>query len=399
MRVSGPSRTRSRTALALGLSALAHFLFVVWLLRQPPTMLPSPELDRAAVLDVEIRSAPAAREPTTAPPVEDRVVPVHRGAAKQGATAKQATARGPEIGASATTQRVAEDVPRRLDLSVPAPYLPHLPGERDDLEGGRTFRADPRAKGRPPGELAAEAQARIDGWFEDDAAERRVQDGLVDPWFAKLKKRFEHDASQPRVVPEHVLARVGPALVDSYFEEMRRYGATGSPRAAPAGRGSSLPAFGGTGVNDQLGMTLDPGSAPVNALGPIGEKLSLVAVVDLRQEADGSLLSAEIVVRSGDADFDRYVLDVIPKSLALVSPPPDAGLGMHEKGSHTVWEFAGRLAFARDLREVNLARDGWYFVPAAILGGLKFDEVSGYVAAADLLHPYYKCAVRLLRVY
>jgi hypothetical protein len=167
----------------------------------------------------------------------------------------------------------------------------------------------------------------------------------------------------------------------------------------PSTGGVSLPAFTGTGVNDQLGMTLDPANAPVNALEPIGEKLSLVAVVDLRQEPDGSLLSAQIVVRSGNADFDRYVLDVIPKSMEMVSAPPDAGFGFHEYGSHSVWEFAGRLTFRRDLKEVNLARDGWYFVPAAIIGGLKFDETSGYIAAADLLHPYYKCSVRLLRLY
>jgi len=238
-------------------------------------------------------------------------------------------------------------------------------------------------KGRPPGEQAAEAEARIGGWLEDEAAERRVADGRVDPWFGALKKRFEHDASQLRVVPHAVIARVGSALVDHYVQQMQRYGATGNPDPAPSGRGSGLP--------------LNPADAPINALDATGERLSLVAVVDLRQEEDGSLVSAQIVVRSGDGDFDRYVLDIIPKSVELVSPPPDAGFGLHAKGSHTVWEFAGRLTFARDVHELNLSRDGWYFLPAAILGGISFDESSGYVGV--MVQPYYKCQVRLLRVY
>jgi hypothetical protein len=90
-------------------------------------------------------------------------------------------------------------------------------------------------------------------------------------------------------------------------------------------------------------------------------------------------------------------LDIIPKSIEAVPGPPDAGFGLHEKGSHTVWEFAGRLTFARDLREINLARDGWYFVPASLLGGFSFDETTGYVGV--LVNAYYKCKVRLLRVY
>ncbi len=405
---SRPSRPERRGTLALALSALAHALVAVWLITRPAPLPPSAlDVQRPPAMDIEIRTTATAKPaPLPTPPAV--VAPAHKVASKRAAPSRATPATGPQgaPGGAERSPTVAEDVPHQLDLSMPKVLLPHLAGELDDLEGGHTFHEDPRAKGRPAAELAAEAQGRIEGWFVDDAAERRVADGLVDPWFAKLKKRFEHDGSKPQIVPQHVFASMESTMLKSYVSSMQRYGATGSPNASPITGGTSLPPFAGFGVNAGAlmgasaaqGMVLDPASAPINTLGSAADSLSLVAVVDLNTEADGSLVSAQIVVRSGDADFDRYVLNVIPKSMEMVDPPPDAGLGLHEKGSHTVWEFAGRLTFSRDVSDINWARDGWYFVPASILG-LQFDETSGYVAAADLLHPYYKCQVRLLRVY
>jgi hypothetical protein len=390
-----PRRDGRRSAIALVLSAGLHLAFATWLITKVPTPPQLPEIERPPELDVEIVRPPELEpEPERAPPAapvpegadQHRTRRVHRTASHEATAAAQVP------GAGGTE----EDVPHRAHLELPEVLLPHLAGELDDLEGGHTFHQDPRAGGRPNAEKMAEAHSRIETWFEDDAAERHVEEGLVDPWFGELKKRFEHDATEPKIAPQGVLTKVGSALVEQYLADMRRFGASGNPNAAPPVDRPAIFPSGATGISEELGK-LDPNSAPISAFERIGQGLSLVAVVDLRQDTDGSLLSAEIIVRSGSADFDRYVLDIIPKSMEMVSPPPDAGLGFHTKGSHTVWEFAGRLMFARDLRELNLARDGWYFLPMNLLSGIHFDEVTGYVGM--LVNPYYKCQVRLLRVY
>jgi hypothetical protein len=399
-----PSKNRRRSALALGLSALVHLGLAVWLLTRPPTVPQWPQVERPPALEVEIAYAPEKAKPpvTSVPPpaATSGAVEVRRrvrggsGGTKSESTAKAQVGTVAPSGTSDSNGPIA-DVPERHRFQLPEVLLPHLAGDLDDLEGGHTFREDPRAHGRSNKEKAAEAERRIDGWLEDAEAEHRVDVGLVDPWFAKLKKRFEHDAAEPRTVPEHVLAKVGSALVKQYVEGASRYGASGNP-GNPSPGGSSVLSFTGTGVNDQFPMPVPPSLGSGGGEGPFSE-LSLVTVVDLHQDPDGSLLSAQIVVRSGDPAFDRYVLDIIPKSMEMVDPPPDAGLGFHDKGSHTVWEFAGRLTFMRDVKDMNLSRDGWYFLPAALIGGVKFDEVSGYVGMA--VSPYYKCQVRLLRMY
>jgi hypothetical protein len=380
--------------VALALSAALHLTFAAWLLTRVPTPPRLPEIERPPELDVEI-VRPIAPEPTApAPPVMP--VPAAGGQHQTHRAHRGAIPKSVAAGETPGVSGVEEDVPRRAHLEPPEVLLPHLAGDLDDLEGGHTFHQDPRARGRSNAEKMAEAQSRIDAWVEDDAAEQRVQHGLVDPWFGELKKRFEHDVTEPKIAPQGVISKVGSALVEQYLADMRRFGASGNPNAAPPVDRPAVFPSGATGISEELGM-LDPASAPISAFERIGQGLSLVAVVDLRQDSDGSLLSAEIVVRSGSADFDRYVLDIIPRSMEMVSPPPDAGLGFHAKGSHTVWEFAGKLMFTRDLKELNLARDGWYFLPMNVLSGIHFDEVTGYVGM--LVNPYYKCQVRLLRVY
>jgi hypothetical protein len=405
MRRREPDRDRGRSLFALGLSALFHLALAVWLLTRSPLVPRLPEIERLPVLDVEITGTAAPGVPPALVPGAPAVRPAPAHPKKGSAVSAKSKSSKPSgapsgahvaSGVAGGSEGTVDEVPRRLRLEIPEVLLPHLAGELDDLEGGHTFREDPRVRGRSDREKAVEAESRIQGWLEDDAAERRVADGRVDPWFGTLRRRFEHDATEPKIAPQGMLAKVGAALVEQYLEDMHRFGATGNPNAAPPPDRPAVFPSGATGVSDQLGM-LDPANAPINAFGRIGQKLSLVAVVDLRQDADGSLLSAEIVVRSGNADFDRYVLDLIPKSMERVPPPPDAGLGFHAKGSHSVWEFAGRLTFARDLRELNLQRDGWYFLPLSVVSGINFDETTGYIGM--MVNPYYKCQVRLLRVY
>jgi hypothetical protein len=389
-----PRRDGRRSAIALALSAGLHLAFAAWLISRVPTPPQLPEIERPPGLDVEIVRPPELEPSTPAAPAvpapagggQHRAHRTHGAASQE--TAMPATPAAP--------RGVEDDVPHGAHLELPEILLPHLAGDLADLEGGHTFHQDPRAGGRSNAEKMAEAHARIETWFEDDAAEQHVKEGLVDPWFGELKRRFEHDATEPKIAPQGVIAKVGSALVDQYLADMRRFGSSGNPNATPPPDRPAIFPSGATGISDEL-VTLDPGRAPISALELIGQKLSLVAVVDLRQDSDGSLLSAQLIVRSSSADFDRYVLDIIPKSMEMVSPPPDAGLGFHANGSHTVWEFAGKLMFARDLRELNLARDGWYFLPLNILSGIHFDEVTGYVGM--LVNPYYKCQVRLLRVY
>ena len=71
----------------------------------------------------------------------------------------------------------------------------------------------------------------------------------------------------------------------------------------------------------------------------LGQSAPPAAVLRLVQDAQGHLLSVQLVASSGDARFDAWAQRSAALALAAVPKPPGYGTGLHPDGTRSDWAF------------------------------------------------------------
>lgn len=409
---------RSRLGWAALASLLLHAMLLAWLWRGASAPR-APGSQRPAPLVVDIvvapaKPAPAAPEPAEpAPPEPKRPRPSPPLASPPVAKkpAPPAPPAPPPVD-SAQAAAPSADAPR-------APDAPRTPGEKPSLlptapNGGwslPTAPEGPRGRTLRPGDpslspeaLAAEEQGRVGGrlkgFVDDDLARLRVENGVVHPYFGRLRAALEKQlVDAPLFGTPSTLQH----LARTYRDEAGRFGATGTP----GGRGPGVPAA--TERLDALTRG-DTGYDGLRARARAGEQLQkfaegnretgLVVTLELVQGPDGALQSARVVDTSGNKAFDAWVLERVPPSLAPLAPPPAGAPGVRPEGIRSLWAVEGRVIYLKKLRDMK-GEDAWYTATMAAAGVLAgtFEETTGDVYVIDLRNPRFVVRPRLLRVY
>jgi hypothetical protein len=273
---------------------------------------------------------------------------------------------------------------------------------------GRTLRpGDPSLS---PEVLLAEERARVGGrvarFVEDQQAHIRVANGLIDPYFSRLREALEKGLDG---APVFEGTSVLSGAAHSWSGQAERFGATGNPGTGPAPAAPT--------VSEQLAglqpHARDKGmEAAVESLrlrAQAGEEIQklaggggnrLVVTLELLQAPDGTPREVKLVSRSGNPAYDAYVLAAVPGSLAKLAPPPEGARGVRLDGIHTLWEVEGRVVYLRKLKDLE-GQDAWYMAAAAAAGVLagRFEETTGEIEVVDFRNPRFVLKPRLLRVY
>jgi hypothetical protein len=444
-RVNG-SRSRS-LALALALSLALHVLGWLVLSRTTLPALPPPPRG-AQMVEIELQSAPkrpqsvpamssSARPERSGPPLD-----VARGerksslAPKSSLTAPKSSVAQPKpavatggppvrselsrgsLPAAAPLEQTSDaepdfpvDAPKALVLEAPSrKFANPSPGERVGT-GGETILGEPVAEA--PAIREKRAQQAIDGWVEDDKASQRVEEGLVDSYFADIGKSIEgafKDGEKHAKSSNGKGAMAAKSFLEGYASSASHYGSTGNPNA-PAGdmqdmqqRYGLLPPSPGPDSSRGEMDPRGPSAAGMASLLNFADGSSgggLVAVVELRQTKTGQVIELSLKHGSGDAQFDKWVLASVPEGLAKADPPPTEGAGIHEKGLHTLWAFQGHISYMRKVSDANAKDDWWYAPIGTVLGAMAghFDIGSSDVEYFDPRHPHFVVNAKLLRVY
>jgi len=378
-------RPRSRSAFALALSVALHALLLALALRRPPVR-PAPLAPRP--LAIQIVELPSKAKSVPAGKPTERTRSNRAPSAGSVAAPVASTHAAPAAGGARSP-----DAPHAASLT---PALRALDARLGTLAegggGGHTLHNDPREfpdAEAVRAETEARVQGRVQGMLQDDLADLRVADGAVDGYFHDLKDALEKSvAHPPPFFSGNGLAVALKPLLSSWQQRAAEYGASGNPYA-------SAGATSGASPNERASRAMDDAAAFRERL----ESAQLLAVVELRQAADGRLQGLLLLQPSGNKEFDRYVMASAPQALDLLAAPPDAGAGIHGDGMRTQWAFEGKVVMRRKVKDL----DSSYLanLPLALLGaaGGSFEETTGEVWVADLAHPQFTCAVKLLRVY
>jgi hypothetical protein len=240
----------------------------------------------------------------------------------------------------------------------PAPTRPSLGirhGESADLPQVGPAQRDPSLP-EDPAAAAARGKARLDAWLTDLVAKDRARSG-PDVYWSGVRERLESELRVDWKVLEsgpgdHRVvsgSRVGQALV-SHLAEAERW-AKGRPRSDSGGAGETPEDSAGTEARLSLAAReVLAQAAPENRL----FVTELVTWVMLRQGPDGAVLSYEIAQGSGNAAYDRLVLERLAALAAgageRLGPPP-------RRGRRTLWT----------------VRTSFEMVPPAPVAGCGFD--------------------------
>lgn len=300
-------------------------------------------------------------------------------------------------------------VPTRLpsDFVLPDPEpisrgktIRNLPGELPDAQTLRIAEEE-------------RVRTRVTGVMKDALAVAKVESGGGDEYVTTVRIAMNEAAAKP---PPFDKASFPKQMVDQYRDGAARYGQSGSPYdvahnayddrgQTPMERELEIARTRGPGGTGQKGTTpiedfnntLNTGRE-LRAFADGKMSNGLIAIVELAQGQDAKLLSLQLVQPSGNAVFDKFVMEVAPKSLEGVKA---FAAGSHPNGLRTWWEFRGVVSYKRSVKDMNVKDDWWYvaaMMPANLVTG-NFEETTGDVYLVDVRHPQYKCSVRLLRVY
>lgn len=338
---------RSQWFLLLGVSGLLHVALLVALSRSPSARVPHPEPSQVIELEIVSRDTrptpPASREDPPAPRTPACLTERDASAHARKKDEAPALARAPATAGSAPSEPVAEapeapppaqqpDAP--LASSSPRLDPPGLLGggllKGGPPSTGRTLRNVPGSEPDPQALLAREgeeARQRVDGWARDAAASSRAT-GATPPYFAKLRQGFAERLVDPPPPDTDVLVR---RLKREQLEAMERFGKTGTP-FVPQPRDVRRE------TSDRLRAAVEAGRAAnvymADVTTPI---LALVAIVEVRQARDGSLIDLQVLEGSGDPKFDRWAVSHLRDALASAEAPADGGVGLREDGMRTRW--------------------------------------------------------------
>jgi hypothetical protein len=375
-------KERRFLAAALGLSLLLHAALLVWAARQPesrPTVTAVlGDANDARWIEVEPDAHPS--RPALWPPTNTV------GGTTSAPHRPHATPRvsQPESSGSQASDSPLATSPRLLPFEdVLGPVASATPHGHLVVNDG----TDDRAR-RDPCEDAAEAEARVQGFAEDMVADARVKSGQFDPNLsglgATLEAQLDNGDLSLRGNPLQDLTR-------AWLAAAQQDARTGSPHA----EGSRAEGHAEVGTLRAL------------ADGTYG--LGLIALLDIRLGPGGRPVTTALVGPSGNRAFDRYVVDQAPVAISLLPTAMDGGTDMHPEGTHSVWQFEGKMKYSKklqlhELRVRDVASLAGHALLSTVTNGYvaptgRFDEQSGSVEVVDLADPHFSCRVKLLRLY
>ncbi len=214
-------------------------------------------------------------------------------------------------------------------------------------------------------------QEMLDRYIGERIARRNVAQGRVDPYFGRMAEALAKAAEHP---PPMAGDDPFAGYMRAWVENLGRYGKTGSPY--PEGMQSGL-----SWQNDLAQ----------------GKLSGMTALVEIRQAADGTIVSALVVQGSGSEEFDGFVLAAAGRAVAGLPAPPREGFGIHPQGLRSVWRFDERMHFLKDIKQFG-AKDIPYLLAMAPIGFITgtFDEVLGILKLADFREAQYVCNVELV---
>ncbi|RKH91397.1 ferrichrome ABC transporter substrate-binding protein [Corallococcus sp. AB045] len=363
---------RSQLLLLLGVSGLLHaaLLFALW--RSPSARVHHGEPSRVVEMEIVTRDArpvppvppvpedeprpprsparPAEREPSTrarkdgAPAhLAEREPSTRAGEKDEAPASAEAPATpgdaAPEPLAEAPSERTSPPV-RDVPLQLEPPGLLGGGLLKGPPSTGRTIRNVPGSEPDPKALAAREAEEarqKVDGWAKDATASSRAT-GATPPYFAKLRQGFSERLVNPPPPNTDVLVR---RLKREQLESIERFGKTGTPFAPQARdvRGET---------SDRLRAAVEAGrAANVYMTDVTAPVLALVAIVEVRQARDGSLIDLQVLEGSGDPKFDTWAVSHLRDALASAEPPTDGGVGIREDGMRTRWRLEEYLGNPR----------------------------------------------------
>ncbi len=185
-------------------------------------------------------------------------------------------------------------------------------------------------------------QQRLDDWTTGAFAIRRVENGAVDTYYLNMKKAMN----------EHLAKSVKNKPASDFFG--KRFGN------------------------------------------------NLIAIIKIRQDFKGKLISALLMQSSGNKLFDEHIVNVAPQALEKLAPLKLAGAFSTEANKISVWVFEGQISYSKSIKEINWKKNGWAvaaLLPISLLKGIPFDETSGDVYVTDIKSPRILIKSRLLKVY
>jgi outer membrane biosynthesis protein TonB len=341
---------RSRLSLTLLVSVLLHAALLIALSRETPSVRPA-RTGTVSTVELDILYPPAeappppasepARQPPArasapaSPPVErtPRVTAADPKKAEPSELAGPGTGESPAAAAAPGTKPLPEDAPL-----AEAPAGTGDPLDRLDLRGltgtGRTVRngdgSEPDSR-EVAARQAEEARQKVDGWARDSLAEARAASGAPHPYFAQMQDAFSKTLVNP---PKPDLRVLSARMKREQVDAIQRFGETGSPYAPSGPRDHRLE------QRDRFRAAVEAGRAAnmfmVDVTEPI---LALAAVLEVRQERDGTLVDISVVEGSGDPTFDSWAMSQLRDAIARMDAPEDAsaGVGLRDDGIRSRW--------------------------------------------------------------
>jgi len=351
-------RSRAALAVALGASLVLHAAVLALLSalparRQPPR--------RAAPVEIAIEvlrmPPPALGRPAVAPaPAVRRDRPAKRGGAPGGATRSRGTAHAgpstgtPSLGGAAARAAIAPgELPFTLSAPVPAPLdlRPRLPLAPEAAGNERAQDAGP--VGSNP----------LEGWFTDETGRRRVEAGLAHPYYDDLGKALVSAWDPERALK----ARAVIGNIEQYGRNALAFGRAWWEMAGDFGR-SGAPGVIDGGSERMKELVALPGGPAQAALvqAEVGRQVrralskGAVTTVRVTQDAEGRLLSAELVSSSENAAIDRMALADVRAAAGRLPVPPQE-VAARRARLVSLWEFELEISISPPIPVVAIEFD------------------------------------------
>ncbi len=350
-------RRRRRSSWIWGAVGISLILHVLLLLLWPATRrLPSSKPVR---LEVALHEAPPERP--EAPPDPGAPSPEGAVAPAEWTRLRPPTphaGRGPAPSKAGGAGAIAEVDEQAAPPSI-RPTASPQPGAPHSQETPNLFPRDILARHGQVGDLPFRGLSdeerialRVRRWVEDGKARDRVRAGLVDPYFARLARRFRgtFEPAWKDLDPAFADGSVVSALArwgKDWLATAERYGKTGNPYHdgdQPSGIGDRLPQP-YTGGDPTLAQLENMHTVWRDwAAGRIGG-VELDALVRVVQAQDGTLLDVRIVRSSGKPSYDEVALAAVKRALDSPLRPERAGTGLGLEGEEIVslWKFRTRF--------------------------------------------------------
>jgi hypothetical protein len=361
-------RQPRRLPWALIASVLLHALLLAFVLWRTSEERPNPAGPKPLEVDLVMVPPAAAVAPATAqkaePPTARPQPPkAHKPARKPASTSPSEVAKVAPVAPSGVAAASSEpaDSPRQGDSNsflVPrvGTMLPGLGKGGDENEAsGHTRRNGP---GEEPDQAAVReytaerAKERLDNQLGEMVADAQRKNGLVDPYFTRLQAELVagFQGSKVQLSSRTTQEAFQQEVVGSYVDPAQRFAKTGNPMADPEqARQFNESSFGrllergGSQLGDSHDQRmLEAGMQSMAFTQIMKDSVSrprLKTVLMLRQDGNGALAETTVIERSGDKEFDEYVLHLTRKVVLVQGDTSESGGAPSALGWSSVWQF------------------------------------------------------------